>query len=120
MKQTETKRLECISFGQLLKWLHRNHNKLPIFFLGGRNHFYVCFLNDTTVFFKGETDDGLIVDNNIWDHVMDYMRSLGDKESNQARYYTRPYVVCEELRTNPYYGPNFPAICKAYWTYHKR
>ena len=120
MKKSELKHLECISFNQLLKWLHRNYNKLPIFFLGGRNHFYVCFIDDNRILFKGERDEGLIVDRFLWDKAMDYIRNLGNKESNQTKYYTRPYIICDELRTQPYYGPNFPAICKAYWTYHKR
>ena len=120
MQNCETKRLRSISFEQLVRWLHRNYNKLPIFFLGGKNHFYVYYLSEDKVYFKGEKDGGLVVDKYLWGKVMAYMDRLGDKESWMSKNYQIPHVICEELRKYPLCGPDFPAICKAYWAYHKR
>lgn len=116
----QTKRLKSVPFERILKWLHQNHDCLPVFLIGGRNHFDVYYVFDDKLFIKGSKNAGFCVDRAMWNEVMNYMDNLDDDESWKTESYDMKHLPKVVVEGNVMFGPNFLAICKAYWCYHSK
>ena len=114
------KRLKTISFQHVSKWLDRNKNRMTVFTMGGTSYLVVTRYSDDTICITGSTGITVRVDEQVWEHVMDYIRSVEkDEDTWKAKTYARPNIVAPELAELSNYGPAIPAICKAYWCYHR-
>ena len=114
------KRLKPITYDQLIRWLRRNHFRMTVFTLGGNSYIIVAQLEDDSICIIGSNGKSIRVNQTIWEHAMSYIASIpNDSDTWKAATYARPNIVCPELANNMNFGPSFPAICKAYWCYHK-
>ena len=113
-------RLKTVEFERLIKWLKRNRNRLTVFTLGGTSYIVVTRMSDGAVCITGSTGISVRVDSKTWEHAMSFIEKIKkDEDTWKAKYYARPNVLSPELRNITNFGPSFPAICKAYWAYHK-
>lgn len=114
-------RLKVVKFQKIISWIKKNHRPITVFTMGGESALIVSYCVDqNAICIIGSNGKTIIVNETIWQHVMDYIKGLSDEDSLKVSSYARPNVVCEELRNLSNFSPSIPAICKAYWAYHKK
>ena len=115
------KRLEPITYVQLKRWLKRNHFRMTVFTLGGNSYVIVMQLEDDSICITGSNGKSIRVSEPEWKQAMSFIKRIPlDADTWKAASYARPHVIFPTLAGNMNFGPSFPAICKAYWCYHKR
>lgn len=114
-------RLLPITYSQLKRWLKRNHNRITVFTLGGSSYIILTLLDNDSICITGSNGKSILIGESIWEQAMAYITSIhSDNNTWKAAEYARPNVICPELADKMNFGPTFPAVCKAYWCYHKR
>ncbi len=114
-------RLKTVGFERIVRWVKRNHTPLTIFTLNGESYIIVSVMSDGAICITGSTGVSISVDSETWGHAMDFIERIdNNKDTWKSTSYARPNVISPELRDITNFGPSFPAICKAYWAYHKR
>ena len=104
-------RLKTITYGQLKKWLKRNHYKMTVFTLGGTSFITIVQLEDDSICITGSNGKSILIGESTWEHAMSYVSNIPDeKDTWKTATYARPHVVCPELANNMNFGPSFPAI----------
>lgn len=111
-------RIKSVTFSKLKTWLSRNHNCLPVFLTGGKNHFEVHSLYGGDIVIIGSQCIGLVINESQWTEMMDYLDSLSDEQTFKTASFA-PGSKAPVFNNCAAFGPNFQAICKAYWMYHK-
>ena len=111
-------RLNPITFDQLQRWLDKNHGSMTVFTMGGNSYLNIAQISQSGIRIAGSNGKYICVNEAEWKQAMDYMKNIADdKDTLRVATYARPNVVCPGLNSN--FGPSFPAICRAYWCYHK-
>lgn len=111
-------RLKPITFDQLQHWIERNHGSMTVFTMGGTSYIRVAQISPDSIRIEGSNGNYICVSDAEWKQAMEYIKNIADdKDTWRVATYARPNVVYLDL--NPNFGPSFPAICKAYWCYHK-
>jgi hypothetical protein len=114
-------RLKTVKFKKVISWIKKNRRPITVFTMGGNSCLIVSYCVDRkAICISGSNGKTIVVEESFWQHAMEYIESLSDDDSLKTKMYERPNVVCNELSGISNFGPSFPAICKAYWTYHKR
>lgn len=93
---------------------------MTVFTMGGNSFIIVSLLEDDSICITGSNGRSILIGETIWGQAMSYIRNVPiDADTWKSATYARPNVVCSELANYTNFGPSFPAICKAYWCYHK-
>ncbi len=115
------KRLKPITYQQLLRWLKRNKGRMTVFTMGGNSFIIVSLLNDESICITGSTGHSIRVQDSEWGQGMEYIRRIArDEDTWKVATYARPNILFQEESAYMNFGPSFPAICKAYWAYHRK
>jgi hypothetical protein len=113
-------RLETVESEEVIGWIKKNRRPITVFTLGGESCLIVSYCVDRkAICITGSNGKAIVVDETIWQEVVDYIKGLSDEDSLKSSSYARPNVVTKKLKKVSNFNPAIPAICKAYWAYHK-
>ena len=94
---------------------------MTVFTLGGTSFIIVSKLIDNSICITGSTGLSIRINEEQWGLAMDYLKEIEkDTDTWRVASYARPNFLFREEKRYTSFGPSFPAICKAYWCYHKR